>query len=109
MIINKRNVTLTFAEARELLPHDLLEFATTGHKPTAFDAGSLERDRRVREYMRDNSVTDYFKAFKIVCLGEDPVDVFAEKPNAASKRRQQSVAQAFGEVLGAPVAKNEER
>ena len=59
--------------------------------------------------MREHQVEDYFKAFKIVCLGEDPVEVFAEGPGAAVKRRQQSIAQALGEILNTPTVKNEER
>jgi hypothetical protein len=55
--------TMTKEDVAAGIPRDLLDFATEGHKPTAFDAPSLERDAVVKEYMREHKITDYFKAF----------------------------------------------
>lgn len=96
---------LTFAEGRELgLPEDLLEFAV-GNPGGPVPLGGLRRDQAVRQYMRDNSVTDYYRAFHVVALGADPADVFAaEDRNSVARAREREVAARIAQAFAGTMA-----
>lgn len=63
------------SDVSKQVPRDVVEFATSGHKPTAIDATSLDRDAKVRAFMKETGEADYFVAFRKVNGMSDDVVV----------------------------------
>lgn len=104
---------ISFAEARELeLPEDVVAFATGTQHRAPMPIEGIRRDQAVRQYMRENGVTDYYRAFQVVALGYDPRDVLgfaaADSANSAARNREREVANRLAAALAGTRAVRDE-